>query len=78
MGVNATMGCGVWLNIPARVGLGVLICCFEFAVHQTAILLVCGELHCEDITGHLNKNVGLHFGLVEFIDGAECLCDQKR
>lgn len=72
MGVNAIMGCGVWLKISAQVGLDVLICCFEFAVHQN-----CGELHCEDITGHLNKNVGLHFDLVECIDGAQCLCDQK-
>jgi hypothetical protein len=77
-GVNATMDRVVWLNISAQVGPGVLICCFEFTVHQTAIFVVCGELHCKDITGHLNTNVGLHFGLVECIDGAQCLCDQKR
>jgi hypothetical protein len=47
------MGCVVWLNISAQVGLGVLIRCFEFEVHQTAIFLVCGELHCEDITGDI-------------------------
>jgi len=64
------MGCGVRLKISVQGGLGVLICCFEFAVHQTAIFLVYGELHCEDVTGHLNTNVGLHFGLVECIDGA--------
>jgi len=37
MGVNATMRCGIWLKISAQVGLGVLICCFEFAVHQIAV-----------------------------------------
>jgi hypothetical protein len=75
MGVNATMGCGVWLKISAQVGLGVLLCCFEFAVHQTAVFLVCDEPHSEYITGHLNTNVGLHFGLVECVNGAQCLCD---
>jgi len=70
VGVNTTMGCGVWLKLSVQGGLGVLICCFEFAVHQIATFLVCGELHCEDIAGHLSKNVGLHFGLVECIDGA--------
>jgi hypothetical protein len=74
MGVNATVGCGVWLKFSVLVGLGVLMC-FEFAVHQTAVFLVCGEPHSEDITGHLKTNVVLCFGLVECVDGAQCLCD---
>jgi hypothetical protein len=80
MGADAVVECGVWLKLAAEVGPSVPIpCCVEFAMHQTVIFLVVyGELHHEDLLGHLSKNVGLQFGHVECILGAQCLCDQKK
>jgi len=66
---------GVWLKTTAQVGPFVPGLYYDnVAIHETAIFFVIyGKLHHTVALALLNKNVGLHFDLLECTHGAHLL-----
>jgi len=74
-GVDANVELGVWLKTTAQVGLIMPGLCYDkVTIHETAIFFVIyGKLHHTVALVLLNKNVGLHFDLLECTHGAYLL-----
>jgi hypothetical protein len=75
-GIDANVEFGVWLKTTAQVGPIVPGRYYDkVATHETAIFFVIyGKLHRTVALVLLNKNVGLHFELLERTHAA-CLLD---
>ena len=74
-GVDTPAKCGVWLKATAQVGpIALVHCPDEFAVHQTAsILVIYAKLHHGDIIVLLNKYASLQFSFADHIPDAQYL-----
>ena len=68
-GVDTAVKYGVWLKATAQiVPIALVHCHDEFAIHQTAIILVIyGKLHHGDIIVLLNKYAGVQFTFADHI-----------
>jgi hypothetical protein len=76
MGTHTPMECGIWLKITAQVGPSAPVCCDEFSMHKTEILMVVHiKLHHRNVLVLVSKTAGLQFVLVECIHGAQYLLD---